>query len=235
MKYYTIFKTILGHSFVLTMQRCFSVVYMNLNFLVMKSYLFLMLLLAFGWQSFSYSQNKKMTKAEREAAWRAERLKKKAEERAYEQAEDSLSFVQAVSALQSGSWTLEASNITFNNGVTRFVTENTNYVAVNNGEAVIQTAFNNSNVYSPNGLGGITLQGDVSGVRISRDGDGNIHYSCTVMGSNISAIIYVTLTANSNNATARVDPNFSGNTITMTGFLYPYSPSAVIQGTTSYY
>lgn len=180
----------------------------------MKKYLFLVLLLTFGWQSVTFSQNKKMTKAEREAAWRAERLRKKAVERAREEVADSLSFMQAFVALKDGSWTLEASNITFNNGVTRFVTENTNYVAVNDGAATIQTAFNNSNVYSPNGLGGITLQGNVSGERITRDSDGNIHYSCTVMGSNISAIIYLTLAANSNSASARVNPNFSGNTIT---------------------
>ncbi|MBR2637222.1 MAG: DUF4251 domain-containing protein [Bacteroidaceae bacterium] len=201
----------------------------------MKKYLFLVLLLTFGWQSVTFSQNKKMTKAEREAAWRAERLRKKAVERAREEVADSLSFMQAFVALKDGSWTLEASNITFNNGVTRFVTENTNYVAVNDGAATIQTAFNNSNVYSPNGLGGITLQGNVSGERITRDSDGNIHYSCTVMGSNISAIIYLTLAANSNSASARVNPNFSGNTITMNGYLYPYSASAIVQGTTSYY
>ena len=45
-------------------------------------------------------ENKKMTKKEREAAWKAERLKKREAERAREAREDSIEFVQAVQALQ---------------------------------------------------------------------------------------------------------------------------------------
>ena len=186
-------------------------------------------------QNATFAQSKKMTKAEREAAWRADRMKKRAAERAREESEDSLAFVQAIEAIRSGSWALEASNITFRNGVTRFVTESTNYISVNNGQGVVQTAFNNANVYSPNGLGGITLEGTVSGERMSRDKDGNVYYSYTIQGANISAIVYVTIAANSNEASARIDPNFSGNTMTMNGYIYPYSTAGVFQGTTSFY
>lgn len=186
-------------------------------------------------QNATFAQSKKMTKAEREAAWRADRMKKRAAERAREESEDSLAFVQAIEAIRSGSWALEASNITFRNGVTRFVTESTNYISVNNGQGVVQTAFNNANVYSPNGLGGITLEGTVSGERMSRDKEGNVYYSYTIQGANISAIVYVTIAANSNEASARIDPNFSGNTMTMNGYIYPYSTAGVFQGTTSFY
>ena len=201
----------------------------------MKKILFILILLSLGCQNSIFSQTKKMSKAEREAVWRANRLKKRAIEKAQEQREDSIDYVQAIEALRCGSWALEASNITFNNGVTRFVTESTNYVSINNGEGVVQTAFDNANVYSPNGLGGITLEGNVSGERMSRDKDGNIYYSYTIQGSNISAIVYITITANSNQASARIDPNFSGRTITMNGYIYPYSTAGIFQGTTSYY
>lgn len=201
----------------------------------MKKFLFILVLFAIGWQNISFAQSKKMTKAEREAAWRAERLKKRAAEEAREHSEDSLSYVQAIEALRNGSWALEASNITFNNGVTRFVTESTNYVSINDGQGVVQTAFDNANVYSPNGLGGITLEGNVSGERMSRDKDGNIYYSYTIQGANISAIVYVTIAANSNQASARIDPNFSGRTMTMNGYIYPYSTAGIFQGTASYY
>lgn len=176
-----------------------------------------------------------MTKAEREAAWRAERMRKRAADVAREHIQDSIAFMQAVEALRSGSWALEASNVAFANGVTRFVTGSTNYVSVNNGVGTIQTAFDNSNIASPNGLGGITLQGAVSGERMSQDSSGNIYYSYTVQGSNVSAIVYVTIAANSNHASARVDPNFSGNSITMNGYIYSYDNAGVFQGTTSYY
>ena len=201
----------------------------------MRKIQMLLLLLLLGWQLPAMAQEKKMTKAEREAAWRAERMRKRAADVAREHIQDSIAFMQAVEALRSGSWALEASNVAFANGVTRFVTGSTNYVSVNNGIGTIQTAFDNSNIASPNGLGGITLQGAVSGERMSQDSSGNIYYSYTVQGSNVSAIVYVTIAANSNHASARVDPNFSGNSITMNGYIYSYDNAGVFQGTTSYY
>lgn len=196
----------------------------------------MVVLLALGLHTGELSaQSKKLTKAEREAAWRAERLKKKAEERARIERYDSVAFVQAVEALRSGSWALEASNITFNNGVMRFVTESTNYVSVNDGEGTVQTAFDNVNVSSPNGLGGVTLQGDVYGEKMTQDEEGNVYYTYTVQGSNISAVVNVVVAAKSNHASAKVSPNFSGNTITMNGYIYPYNTAGVFQGTPSYY
>lgn len=196
----------------------------------------MVVLLALGLHTGELSaQSKKLTKAEREAAWRAERLKKKAEERARIEKYDSVAFVQAVEALRNGSWALEASNITFNNGVMRFVTESTNYVSVNDGEGTVQTAFDNVNISSPNGLGGVTLQGDVYGEKMTQDEEGNVHYTYTVQGSNISAVVNVVVAAKSNHASAKVSPNFSGNTITMNGYIYPYNTAGVFQGTPSYH
>lgn len=179
-------------------------------------------------------QKNRMSKAEREAAWRAERLKKKAAEKARIAEEDSIAFQQAVSALENGSWALEASNITFNNGITRFVTSSTNYVAINAGEGTVQTAFNNSNINSPNGLGGVTLEGNVWGERMGRDNDGNIFYSCSIQGTGISAVIYLTLTAGTNQASASVNANYSGNKMVFNGYLYPYNSAGIFEGQPSY-
>ena len=180
------------------------------------------------------AQKNKMSKAEREAAWRAERLKKREAEKARIATEDSIAFTQAVQALRSGSWALEASNITFNNGITRFVTSSTNYVAVNDGEGTVQTAFNNSNINSPNGLGGVTLEGNVWGERMGMDNDGNVFFSCSIQGNGISAVIYVTLTANTNQASATVNANYSGNRMTFSGYLYPYNSAGIFEGQPSY-
>ena len=180
------------------------------------------------------AQKSAMSKAEREAAWRAERLKKREAERAKIAAEDSIAFVQAVEALRGGSWALEASSITFNNGVTRFVTSSTNYVAVNAGEGTVQTAFNNTNINSPNGLGGVTLEGDVWGERMGTDDEGNVFFSCSIQGNGISAVIYVTLAVNTNQASARVNANYSGNRMTFSGYLYPYNSAGIFEGQPSY-
>ena len=180
------------------------------------------------------AQKNKMSKAEREAAWRAERLKKREAEKAKIAAEDSIAFTQAVQALRNGSWALEASNITFNNGITRFVTSSTNYVAVNAGEGTVQTAFNNTNINSPNGLGGVTLEGNVWGERMGMDAEGNVFFSCSIQGNGISAVIYVTLTANTNQASATVNANYSGNRMIFSGYLYPYNSAGIFEGQPSY-
>ena len=200
----------------------------------MVRYLLLAILLSVALPATTYAQKSKMSKAEREAAWRAERLKKREAEKAKIAAEDSIAFVQAVEALRSGSWALEASNITFNNGVTRFVTSSTNDIAVNGGEGTVQTAFNNTNINSPNGLGGVTLEGNVWGERMGTDAEGNVFYSCSIQGTGISALIYVTLTANTNQASANVNANYSGNRMTFSGYLYPYNSAGIFEGQPSY-
>lgn len=178
--------------------------------------------------------NKKMTRKEKEAAWRAERMKKRALEKQEEIRNDSIAYVQALQALREGSWALEASNITFDNGLTRFVTPSTNFVSINKGKGVVQTAFNNSNIYSPNGIGGITVEGGINGEEMRIDNEGNIFYNYTIMGPQVSATVNIVLTAYSNQATATVDPNFSSRDMTMSGYIYPYESAGIFEGSPSY-
>ena len=182
-----------------------------------------------------FAQDKKMTRKEKEAAWRAERLRKRAQEERQIIRDDSIQFVQAINAIRNGSWALEASNVTFNNGVTRFVTASTNFVSVDDGQAVVQTAFNNSNINSPNGLGGITLEGRVIGEELKMDKEGNVYYNYSIQGADISATVNVVVTANSNQATATVNPNFNSNQMTLSGYRYPYDTAGVIEGNPGYY
>lgn len=179
-------------------------------------------------------QEKKMTRQQKEEAWRAERLRKRAAEEAKEARNDSIEYMQAIMAIKNGSWALEASSITFNNGATNFVTESTNFISVNSGNGTLQTAFDNSNIYSPNGMGGITLQGNISEEELSMDQEGNLYYSFNITGAQISATVNITLTAYSNQATAIIDPNFSSNDMTMSGYIYPYDSAGIFEGSPSY-
>ena len=199
-----------------------------------RRFIFIMLALL-AVQASLFAQDKKMTRKEKEAAWRAERLRKRAQEERQVMHDDSIQFVQAVNAIRSGSWALEASNVTFNNGVTRFVTASTNFVSVDDGQAVVQTAFNNSNVNSPNGLGGITLEGRITSEELKMDKDGNVYYNYGIQGADISATVNIVVTANSNQATATVNPNFSSNQMTFSGYIYPYDTAGVIEGNPGYY
>ena len=199
-----------------------------------KRVLFILLAL-FAVQASLFAQEKKMTRKEKEAAWRAERLKKRAQEERQIMHDDSVQYVQAINAIRNGSWALEASNVTFNNGVTRFVTESTNFVSVDDGQAVVQTAFNNSNINSPNGLGGITLEGRILDEELKMDKEGNVYYNYNIQGAEISATVNVVITAHTNQATATVNPNFSSRQMTMSGYIYPYDSAGVIEGTSGYY
>lgn len=194
----------------------------------------IMLAIIIATHAIGYAQEKKMTMKEKEDAWRAERLKKRSKAERLEFVNDSIQHAQAIIAIRNGSWALEASNVTFNNGATNLVTPSTNYVSINEGTGTIQTAFDNSNAYSPNGLGGITLQGNISNEELQVDKDGNIHYNYLIQGSNVSAMVNVVITANSNQATANITPNFSNRSMIMSGYIYPYNEAGVFEGTPDY-
>lgn len=173
------------------------------------------------------------SRQERREAWREARKERQARAKALEELQDSVSFEEAVEALQRGNWVLEADNVIFRNGLMRYVSSNTNYVAVKNGEGTVQTAFDNF-VYSPNGLGGVTVQGSVSDGKVSRDKDGNIFYNFSIFGGGISATLNLTMTGGTNEASIYISPNFNGNNLTMNGYIYPYEQATIFQGTTSW-
>ena len=187
-------------------------------------YLTLLFCLLCGMSSYAQSH-----RSERGKAWRMERERHRAEDCAMEQRQDSVAYQEALEALKAGSWVLEADNINFFSGITRFVSSSTNYISCDEGEGTIQTAYANF-TYSPNGLGGVTVQGDVSGGRMSTDKDGNVYYSFSIQGNAVSATVYLTLTGGTNQASAMVNPNFSGRSMTFNGYLVPYGKATVFQG-----
>ena len=172
-------------------------------------------------------------RTEREKEWRMNRQRKRAEARAIEQRQDSLAYKSALAALKEGSWVLEANNLNFANGVMRFVSSSTNYISCNDGQGTIQTAYENFS-YSPNGLGGVTVQGNISSIQISMDKDGNVYCNFSIQGNSVSATVSLTLTAGTNQASGLVNPNFAGQSLTFDGYLVPYSQSTVFQGMTQW-
>ena len=188
-----------------------------------------LILASAAWLLISATTFAQTSRSEREQRWRAEREQRRAQAKALELQQDSTAFVQALKALKTDSWVLEANNVNFSNGITRFVSPSTNYISYDDDEGTIQTAFSNF-TYSPNGLGGVTVQGTISGQRMSTDRDGNVYYSFNIQGSTISAIVSLTLTAGTNQASATITPNFAGNTMTFDGYLVPYDQSSIFQG-----
>ena len=195
----------------------------------MKKVLFLTTLLLIAFTVPTLAQSSKEARAAKREAIKKEREAR----RALEAQQDSIAYYKAVEALKAGAFVLEADNVTFTNGVTRYVSSNTNYVQVDNGEGIVQTAFSNfAYTPGPNGLGGVTVQGQISGLKMNMDKDGNYFYNYTIQGVAISATVFITLTGGTNQASVSISPNFNNNNMTMTGVLLPLDESDVFQGTT---
>ena len=154
----------------------------------------------------------------------------KQERKAMQARIDSLMNLKAQSAINDTAFVIEADEVTFKRGYTVHVTSNTNFIAFCGDKAVVQVAFN---VPWPgfNGLGGITLEGSVSGYKKTTDKKGNIYIQANVNGVGISAQVFITLWNGGNQATASIQQNFRSGRITLDGDTVPLEESNIFQGT----
>ena len=135
--------------------------------------------------------------------------------------QDSINYKNAVSAL-------EADQLLFKRGGTAFVSSNTNFVSLSDNRAIVQVApFNGG---GPNGVGGITVEGSASNVKVQTDKKGNTTLSMNVMGTGISATVNIFLFKGSNYASVVISPNYNSNRITLRGRLVPKEYSTVFKG-----
>ena len=142
---------------------------------------------------------------------------------------DSIASVQARAALRNQDFVLEADNVSFKNGMTRFVNSSTNFISVKGNRAVVQISPSDF-AAGPNGVGGVTVDGMISGQEVRVDSKGRVTFSMNVMGIGINAQVEIYMFPGSNRATATVYPNFNSNTVWLDGQIVPYENSNVIEG-----
>lgn len=142
---------------------------------------------------------------------------------------DSLAGQQAALSLEQAAFVLEADAVTFKRGTRVQVNSTTNFISVKGNRAVVQVSPSYF-AAGPNGLGGVTVDGTISGVKVYTDKKGNIHYSMNVTGIGISARVDMVITAGTNYAYAVVMPNFNSNTVRLDGRVVPYSLSSSVEG-----
>ena len=141
---------------------------------------------------------------------------------------DSIHYAQAIQSLETLEFVMEADQLVFKRGHTAFVTSTTNFISVSDDKAVVQIApFYGG---GPNGVGGITLEGKASNIRIKTDKKGNTFFTMNVMGTGLSASIEIQLYKGSNKASVTINPNFHSNRITLNGVLLPTEYSSVYKG-----
>ena len=159
----------------------------------------------------------------------AEFRARSAADRQLQELADSLASVQARAALRNQDFVLEADNVQFRNGSTVFVNSSTNFISVKGNRAVVQISPSNF-ASGPNGLGGVTVDGYISGQEVNIDKKGRVTYSMNVSGIGINAEVQIYLFPDSNRASATVYPNFNSNTVWLEGTIVPYENSTVIEG-----
>ena len=142
---------------------------------------------------------------------------------------DSIAGVQAAVAVQNRDFVLEADQVTFKNGSTVFVNSTTTFISVKGNRAVVQISPSNF-AAGPNGVGGVTVDGSISGMQRMVDKKGRTTISFNVMGIGINAQIEIYMVPGTNRASATIYPNFNSNTVWIEGDIVPYSSSNVFEG-----
>lgn len=142
---------------------------------------------------------------------------------------DSLAYIQGKAALKNQDFVLEATSVTFKNGTTAFVNSSTNFISLKGNKAVVQVSPS-SFASGPNGVGGVTVEGNVTDLQIRTDKKGRTTLSMNVMGIGINAQVEVYMYPGTNRANATVYPNFNSNTVWLQGTIVPYENSNVFEG-----
>ena len=184
--------------------------------------LILMLALGFGATSTARAQSPELQQEE------LTRAQKRKVRKQLEAIQDSLDYAAAVKALQERNFIMSADQLVFKHGETAFVTSATNFVSLTGDDAVVQIAPFNSG--GPNGVGGITVEGKASSVKVDRDKRGTLLFSMNVSGLGISAMVTISLPDGSNRASLLVESMYRSGRITLNGRLLPYDRRSVVQG-----
>ncbi len=153
---------------------------------------------------------------------------KRETEKRLEAIQDSIRSAEAFMALERLDFVLEANRLSFKRGETAYVTSDTNFISLSDERAVIQIApFLGG---GPNGVGGITLEGKASNIRLKTDKKGNVTLTMSVSGTGLSATVDISLPRNSYMASVTVNPSFHSNRVTLYGDLVPSARSTVFKG-----
>ena len=142
---------------------------------------------------------------------------------------DSLASIQAIAAIRNKDFVLQVDNVTFRSGNTVFVNSSTNFISVKGNRAVVQISPSNF-AAGPNGVGGVTVDGGISGYQITTDRKGRVNLTYNVSGIGISAQVEVYIVPGSTYAQATIYPNFNSNTLWLSGTVVPYNNANVIEG-----
>ncbi|MFI3239860.1 MAG: DUF4251 domain-containing protein [Bacteroidales bacterium] len=151
----------------------------------------------------------------------AEENEQKAERRVLEAVADSVNYESAKSSMDMMKFIVMIDKITAPNGKTTNIQQvSTNFISVEDNYSVIQVAIYNDRL-AQNGIGGATVDGSIDHKEQSIAKNGNNILKYSILGSQISAQVQITLLKDSNKVIVMLMPNNKGGDYTLYGELYP--------------
>lgn len=141
---------------------------------------------------------------------------------------DSIDFIHSSKAIDDRHFVLQADQVIYGRGGSDSVLPSTNFVVVNGEQGIIQVSPKVGG--GPNGVGGITIDGTISGYKVKTDKKGNKTVSMTISSKGTSSSVIITLYKGSNRSMGRVSATFRSDNVTLNGNLLPYNHTEVTVG-----
>jgi hypothetical protein len=135
---------------------------------------------------------------------------------------DSVFHLKALRAIQDGYFVLQATEVSNMYGRYELgLNDNANFLLSQGDKGIFQVSYNTT---APgfNGLGGITLHGRISNLKIKSDKKGNAIVTYNMVGRSMHAYVTITLYNGSDQAYASIDPTLGRGRINLRGRLVPY-------------
>ena len=169
----------------------------------------------------TFAESRELSTKEKKEIRKERKAIRKAERKAFNKA----LHEAANKALNESDFVLQAHTLYSKRGYSKHVSDDLNFISVEGDKAVLQLAFKGYG--GPNGLGGITLKGNVTKKKYSTDKHGNQYLNFYVMGAVLNAEVRIVLNGSDNNADAYVNATTSGGRIQFRGNLVPTANSRV--------
>jgi len=161
----------------------------------------------------SLAQDKKETKQERKERQKQEQKKK---------------FEKAKASMYDTAFVVPAESVQIRGGRMMMVNRTINFVQLIGTEGVVQIGSDFASQPGLNNLGGVTLKGPISNIKISEKKE-RIFMTFTI--TDVIGIVRVAVTINgSNDAVVDVDGMFSGRAFTMRGNLIDFKEAGIYEG-----
>ncbi|WP_044206359.1 DUF4251 domain-containing protein [Flammeovirga sp. OC4] len=165
---------------------------------------------------------------------KAKEERKKAKQLAKKQAkaEEEARYKMAFEAMKTQNFVLQANQVYDRYGNIAQVTNTINFIKMEGNSCVVQLGF--EGIVGYNGVGGITLDGKISDLKVTENEHGGLQMSFNVQGSIMQAAVRINLNGADNWADATVRAQTNNTEVKFRGNVMPTNLSSIFQGNTPY-